>query len=46
VQANSIYDILAWHCCLLTLARGAFDADEVVAEILRRVRVTAAEIDT
>jgi hypothetical protein len=32
--------------CLLTLARGAFGADEVVAEILRRVRVTAAEIDT
>jgi hypothetical protein len=32
--------------CLLTLARGVFGADEVVAEILRRVRVTAAEIDT
>jgi hypothetical protein len=32
--------------CLLTLARAAFGADEVVAEILRRVRVTAAEVDT
>jgi hypothetical protein len=32
--------------CLLTLARAAFGADEVVTEILRRVRVTAAEIDT
>jgi hypothetical protein len=32
--------------CLLTLARATFGADEVVAEILRRVRVTAAEIDT
>jgi hypothetical protein len=31
--------------CLLTLGRGAFGADEVVDEILRRVRVTAAEID-
>jgi hypothetical protein len=32
--------------CLITLARAAFGPDEVVAEILRRVRVTAAEIDT
>jgi len=32
--------------CQLTLARAAFGADEVVAEILRQVRVTAAEIDT
>jgi hypothetical protein len=32
--------------CLLTLARAAFGPDEVVTEILRQVRVTAAEIDT
>jgi hypothetical protein len=45
-------DAVAWFLdvasqeCLLTLARAAFGADEIVAEILRRVRVSAAEIDT
>src|ERR1700694_1267230 len=32
--------------CLLTLARAVFGPNEVVTEILRQVRVTAAEIDT
>lgn len=44
-EAVAQYLHVASQECLLTLARAAFGPDEVVAEILRRVRVTAAEID-
>jgi hypothetical protein len=44
-EAVAHFHHVASQDCLLTLARAAFGADEVVSEILRHVRVTAAEID-
>jgi hypothetical protein len=45
-EAITYFEHVASQECLLTLARSAFTPEEVVARVLRHVRLTIAKIDT
>ena len=45
-EAVAHFRYVASQECLLTVARAVFGPDEVISEILRHVRVTAADINT